>query len=87
MFKDDSYGLDLIQDIGQNGILMHKFLAKHSFILRGIYSFVNEMKFWNISNLLRTAGEKYSMYAIIDILDRNWVEFEYWVRDSPPNWG
>ena len=63
VFKDDSHGIDLVQDIGpNNGILFHKFLAKHAFILRAIYGYVNEMKFWVISNPLPAVGGLYSMY-------------------------
>ena len=91
-------------------------LAKHTIILRAIYGFVNEMKFWNISNPLPAVEGKYNVYAvnpnpnyptlkyskgfigirvanihnyraIIDILDRNWMIFEYRVQDYPPNWG
>ena len=57
VFKDDGYGLDLIQDIGQNGgVLMHKFLLRHAFILRALYYYCNEMEYWDVSNPLPAVG-------------------------------
>ena len=117
VFKDDGHGLDLIQDRStqDGGVLMHKFLPRHAFILRAVYSYCNEMKYWVISNPLPAVGGVYSMYRedpnpnypklkyakgfigirvsnvhnnkqIIDILERNWMEFQYRVQDYPPNW-
>ena len=45
---------------------MHKVLTKHAFILRAIYPYINEMKFFNISNPLPAIGGIYSMYEEID---------------------
>ena len=40
-----------------------KLLAKHELILRAVYSYVNEMKFWVISNPLpKTNAPKNRMY-------------------------
>ena len=41
VFKDDSQGLDLVQDGGPNiGVLLHKFLPRCAFILRMIYGYL-----------------------------------------------
>ena len=117
VYKDDAHGLDLIQELENGGILMHKFLQRHAFILRALYYYCNEMKYWVISNPLpAVGGGVYSMYKedpnpnyaklkyakgfigirvcnaynykqIIDILERNWMEFQYRFQDYPPNWG
>ena len=102
VYKDDRYGLDLIQDEGpgsNNGVFLHKMLPKHSLIVRAIYASVAEMKFWVVSNPLpQVNSAKYQMYAvnpnpnvhnykaIIAILDHNWGQFEYRVQNYPPNW-
>ena len=53
VYKDEKFGLDLVQDEGpNNGVFLHNILPKHSLILRAIYLFVNEMKFWVVSNPL-----------------------------------
>ena len=53
VYKDGGYGLDLVQGVGlNNGVKMHKLLPKHALILRPVYSLVNEMKFWVVSNPL-----------------------------------
>ena len=116
VYKDDGFGLDLIQELENGGVLMHKFLQKHAFILRALYGYCNEMKYWVVSNPLPAVGGLYSMYNpdpnpnypklkyakgfigirvsnvhnykhIIDILERNRMEFQYRVQDYPPNWG
>ena len=81
-----------------------------------MYSFVNEMKFWVVSNPLPQVnapecrmyevnpnpsykclkyikgfvGVRVSNVAnykeIIEILNRNWGEFEHRVQNYPPNW-
>ena len=64
VYKDGGYGLDLVQDVSpNNGIKIHKLMPKHALILRPVYSLVNEMKFWVVSNpLLRTNAPKNRMY-------------------------
>ena len=111
-----THGLDLIQELENGGVLLHKFLQRHAFILRAFYGYCNEMKYWVVSNPLPAVGGLYSMYNVdpnpsypklkyakgfigirvsnvhnykqmIDILERNWMEFQYEVQDYPPNWG
>ena len=64
VYKDGGYGLDLVQDVSpNNGVKMHKLLPKHALILRPVYSLVNEMKFWVVSNPLpRTNAPENRMY-------------------------
>ena len=64
VYKDGEYGLDLVQDVSPNNdVKMHKLLPKHALILRPVYSLVNEMKFWVVSNPLpRTNAPENRMY-------------------------
>ena len=68
VYKDDRFGLDLMEDGGpgsNNGVFLHKILPKHSLILRAIFTYVNEMKFWVVSNPLpQVNSTKYQMYAV-----------------------
>ena len=110
VYKDDGFGLDLIQELENGGALMHKFLWRHAYIIRALYGYCNEIKYWVVNNWLPAVGRLYNMYnvdpnpsypklkyakgfigirisnvhnykQIIDILDRNWMEFEYKVQD------
>ena len=64
VYKDGGYGLDLVQNVSaNNGVKMHKLLPKHALILRPVYSLINEMKFWAVSNPLpRTNVPENRMY-------------------------
>ena len=62
VFKDDGHGLDVLQELENGGVLLHKVLAKHAFILRAIYPYINEMKYFDVSNPLSAIGRVHSMY-------------------------
>ena len=62
--KGDAHGLNMLQELNleNGGDVLHKVLTKHAFIPRAIYPYINEMKFFNISNPLPAIGGVYSMY-------------------------
>ena len=62
IFKDDGHGLDVLQELENGGVVLHKVLAKHAFILRAIYPYINEMKYFNVSNPLPSIGGVHNMY-------------------------
>ena len=93
----------------------HNVLPKHALILRAIYQYINEMKYFNITNPLPAIGGVYNRTeendfpdypclpytkgfigirvqivanykSIIEILDRNWMEFKYRIQDYGPQW-
>ena len=64
VYKDDSNGLDLRSWTRQWCFVAQILLSRHTFILRAVYSYCNEMKFWVISNPLPAVGGVYSMYAV-----------------------
>ena len=62
VYKDDGFGLNLIQELENGGALMHKFLRRHAYILRALYGYWHEMKYWVVSNPLPAVGGLYNMY-------------------------
>ena len=64
VYKDDGFGLDLIQELENGDALVHKFLWRHAYILRALYGYCNEMKYWVVSNPLPAVGRLYNMYNV-----------------------
>ena len=62
IFKDDGHGLDVLQELENGDVLLHKVLAEHAFILRAIYPYINEMKYFNLSNPLPAIDRVHNMY-------------------------
>ena len=63
MYKDDCHGFDLVQDGGPNNeLLLHKILPRQAFILRAIYSYGNEMKFWVINMYAENPNPSYPCF-------------------------
>ena len=62
VFKDDGHGLDVLEELENGGVKLHKVLPKHAFILRALYLYINEMKYWNNSNPLPAIDRVHRMY-------------------------
>ena len=68
VFKDDGHGQDVLQELENGCEKLHKVLPKHAFILRALYPYINEMKYWNISNPLSAIGRVYRIYGKMILL-------------------